>query len=791
MITSPDPQPTAPPTQLHPVPDGKRRFVGNLPAPLSSLIGRDTEITAATALLRRDDVRLVTFTGPGGVGKTQLALEVARRVSNDFADGVVVIPLAPIRDPAHVSSAIGHELDIRNSDTLQLLDALRAALRERNVLLVLDNFEHVTEAAPLVVDLLKSCPRLKVLVTSREVLHLAGEHVFDVPPLGLPDATRSLPVEELAKSDAIQLFVTRVQEAKPDFALTNANAEEVTQICLSLDGLPLALELAAARMRVLAPTALLAQLGNRLQILTGGHRDAPERLQTMRHAIAWSYNLLTSDEQLLFRRLAVFVGGFALEEAEAVGAGSRVLDLLTSLVDKSLVRQATSANDQTRYSMLESVREFGLEPLAECGEDAETRSVHAAAFTALCEAAKSHLDGDRWLEWMDRLEPELPNFHAALEWADQNGDAETVARLAGSLWTVEFARGYPGDAGRWLEKALTKRDAISSEALIEVLCGAACYYTFVFDDRARAQAISQELLTLGDQLGDANAANAGHHYLGRLALLRSDFAEATAHYRVALELAADTPDTDSGMAWAIFNLATVALRQGDLEAAATGFADVLARTREINYLFLIQESLELLGQVRLAQGSVEAAAALMAEGLGIAWETREQGGMADLLSDLAVVAVMTGQYSEAAHLFGMVDALYLRHGFSQELACAVDRAQATRDTRRAMGDEAFTAAHAAGQTMPLEEAISMALAVAEVAQRAKRPLPDRSPGHGLSPREREVLRLLIEGLSDKEIAETLGTTRRTASKHVETIRGKFGVASRTAAATYASRHGII
>jgi DNA-binding CsgD family transcriptional regulator len=440
--------------------------------------------------------------------------------------------------------------------------------------------------------------------------------------------------------------------------------------------------------------------------------------------------------------------------------------------------------------MLEAVREFGLEQLAESGEEAVTRAIHAAAFTALGEAAMPHFDGDGWLEWMDRLEAELPNCHAALEWADMNGDAETVARLAGSLWRLEFARGYPGDAGRWLEQALAMRDAVSSNALIEVLIGAACYYTYVFDNSARAQAISQELITLGDRLDDPNAANAGHHYLGRLALQRSDFAEATVHYSVALELAGRFPDPATGVAWATFGLANVAFQQGNLEAAATGFADVLARSRKIDYLFLIQESLELLGQVRLKQGDIKDGAALMAEGLGLAWDTREQGGMSDLLSDLAVVAVMTGQLSEAAHLFGMVDALRLRHGYSEEMSCAVDGAQAILDARRAMGDEAFTAAHAAGQAMALEEAIPMALAVAELAQSGSQLRPARLPGHGLSPRESEVLRLLIEGLSDKEIAEALGITRRTASKHVETIRGKFGVASRTAAATYASRHGI-
>jgi predicted ATPase/DNA-binding CsgD family transcriptional regulator len=791
MDTPPEEQPSFPITQLHPVPDGTPDAVGNLPAPLTSLIGREAEIAAACALLQREDVRLVTLTGPGGVGKTQLALAIARAIAHDFSDGVFFVPLAPIRDPAHVAPAIAQEFDVRDSDMQLLLNGLRLALRERDVLLVIDNFEHVTAAAPLMVDLLTASPKLEVLVTSRELLHLSGEHAFEVPPLAVPGQTQPQSIDEFVRFDAIRLFVARAQEATTDFALTDANAKAVAEICQSLDGIPLALELAAARVRVLAPADLLAQLCKRLQFLTGGHRDAPERLQTMRHAIAWSYDLLTPDEQLLFRRLSVFVGGFTLAGAEAVGEVDAVLDLLTSLVDKSLVRQVAQLHGETRFSMLESVREFGLEQLAASGEEKVTRDAHAAAFTALGEAAMPHFGGDGWLEWMDKVEAEFPNCHAALEWADIRGDAETVARLAGALWRAEFARGYPGDAGHWLERALAMRDGVSTNALIEVLIGAGCYYTFVFDDSARAQMLSQELITLGDELGDANAADAGHNYLGRLALLRSDYAEATAHYRAAVDLAARLPDPASGMAWAIFGLANVAFRQGDLEAAATGFVDVLARSRESDYTYLIQESSELLGQVRLAQGNIKDAAALMAEGLGLAWDTREHGGMADLLSDLAMVAVRTGQVREVAHLFGMVEAMRLRHGHHQELSCALDVSQATLDARRAMGDEAFTAAHAAGQAMSLEEAIPMAFAVAEQAQSGSQPLSADLPGHGLTPRELDVLHLLVEGLSDKEIAEKLGTTRRTASKHVEMIRDKFAVPSRTAAVTYATRHGIV
>ncbi|MFL5758913.1 MAG: ATP-binding protein [Thermomicrobiales bacterium] len=788
MNTLPDEQLSSPPAQLHPLPKEWRGSVSNLPAPLTSLIGREAEIAAACALLRYENVRLVTFIGPGGVGKTQFALAVARNLCGAFPDGAVFVPLAPLSDPTLVASAIAQEFSIRDTGTQPLLDSLRLALRERGLLLLLDNFEHVTAAAPLVADLLTSCPDLKVLTTSRELLHLTGENAFEVRPLDLPDSTQSLQIDELENYDAIRLFVTRAREAKPDFVLNDANAGAIAEICHSLDGLPLALELGAARMRVLSPASLLQQLTNRLPLLTGGHRDAPERLQTMRHAISWSYDLLTPEEQALLRRLSVFVGGFTLEAAMAVAADEPVLNLLTSLVDKSLVRQTEQPSVGTRFSMLETIREFGLEQLAANGELEVARDAHAATFVALAEAALPHYDDDRSVEWSDRIDADYDNCHAALAWADESGDAETVARFAGALWRFEFGRGNASDEGRWLERALTRRDEVSPAALTEVLIGAACFYLFVVEDRARAESLATDLLAHAEATEDDKGACYGLTYLAELAGRRSDYQEATALTNRVLALATASND-DTWIDSAIYGQAIGDFHEGDLEAAATGFTNFLARSRERDYLFGIVHALTYLGQVRLAQGKIKDAASVIAEALVLARDGRDPAGGEPGLMSMALVAIAIGQAREAAHLLGAVDAERLRHGQLPEVdVCAVGVPAAVQ-ARQVMGDEAFAESHAAGQEMALEEAIQLAFKVAVTAASDSPPTASTTR-NGLTPRELAVLRLLVEGSSDKEIAEALGITRRTASKHVETIRGKLDVPSRTAAVTYATRHGI-
>ena len=621
----------------------------NLPLQPTPFLGRERETAEIVAVLRAPDTRLLTLAGPGGTGKTRLALQAAADLLEDFPDGVFFVPLAPLSDPELVPAAIARTLGIREEGDQPLWERIRHELATKQLLLVLDNVEHLVEAAPAVGELLAACPRLKVLATSRLPLRLRAEREYPVPPLALPPVSEASP-EELLRYEAVRLFVERAQAVRPGFTLTAETRPVVAEICRRLDGLPLAIELAAARVRILPPAMLLARLEKRLPLLTGGPRDAPARQRTLRNTIAWSHDLLASEDQILFRRLAVFAGGAALEAAEAVANPERALNVfggLDRLVEQSLLRSGAGPNDEPRFTMLETIREYGLERLEQSGEAEATRRAHAGFFVALAEEAEPLLTGPEQGKWLERLEAEHDNLRAALGWTLAH-DAQTALRLAGSLSWFWRYHAHITEGRSWLERAVAASPDGTTRERVKALHGAGVLARQQSDNEQAAMLL-EKALALAREIGDERGVADGLASLGNLASEQGDLARAENLFTEALAQWRRLENTD-GIAGELVSLALLALDRGDLDLAATRLRESLALYRELKAEWEIALVLHNLGDVAYEQGDLDQAAALQAEALTL-WEGMEDThGVAFVLDSQGKVARARGDVDLASAL---------------------------------------------------------------------------------------------------------------------------------------------
>jgi len=654
----------------------------NLPAQMTALIGRQHETAALCTLLRRTDVRLVTLSGPGGIGKTRLALNVASELLDEVANGVYVVALAPISDPALVAGAIAQALGLHERGARSPLQQLKDYLRDKQLVLLLDNFEQIVDAAPLVAELLAAAPQLTVLITSRMLLRLSGEHEVAVPPLALPDHAHAADREQLLESAAVQLFVARAQAIRSDFAITNANAPAIAEICQRLDGLPLAIELAAARIKLFPPQALLARLRSPLALLTVGTRDLPQRQQTLRATLDWSYDLLNADEQALFARLAVFVGGCTLEAVEAVcgdqgdketrrqgdyadkergrqgdkelaetpglpGSASSgdVLDTLSSLVDQSLVQQELQADGEPRFTMLATIREYALERLELSGEAEALRRQHAAYFVALVEAAEPKLRGSDQEVWWRRLEQEFDNVRAVLRWAIRCGEAEIAQRLSGALWWFWEVCGHLDEGRRWSEAALTASGMVSTAVRAQALLSAGLLAR-PMGDSSRAQSLCEESLALWRELGDTCGIADALGGLATVAYVQGDYERARALAEQSLALLRETDNT-WGIALALCGLGCIIDVQGDYTQARALYDEGLALFRELGDKREYNAAINNLGMLTLAQGDYTQAQTYYAESLALARSMDDKPAIAVVLNNLGGAAYLQGDYAQA------------------------------------------------------------------------------------------------------------------------------------------------
>jgi predicted ATPase/class 3 adenylate cyclase/Tfp pilus assembly protein PilF len=731
-------------------------YRNNLPLQPTPLIGREKEVSEVRDLLSAEATRLLTLTGPGGIGKTRLALQAAADLLEDFPDGTFFSQLATLTEAELLLPAVAETLEVRETGEQPLEERLKDYLGERQLLLLLDNFEQVLGAAPAVTELLAVAPALKVLATSRAPLGLYGEHEYPVPPLTLPDLKRPPPLERLTQYEAVGLFVERARALKPDFSITNESAPAVAEICVRLDGLPLAIELAAARIKMLPPKTMLHRLSSRLKLLTGGARDLPERQRTLRGTIEWSHTLLDEGEQLLFARLAVFSGGRTLEAIEAIcdSEGDLPVDAfdgISSLVDKSLLRQEEGPSGEPRFVMLETVHEFAREKLEESAEAEVVKRVHAEYFLTLAEEANPQLKGPDQLQWLERLEVEHDNMMAALTWALERREAEVVLRLGGALWWFWSVRGYHSEGRRWLEEVLAMDGRGSPEVRAMALAGAgtlaseqgdldrgqeaceeglellaneareaklwllAClgWVAWTREELGQARELFEESLALSREMSDTWWLATSLSNLAVVSHSLGDSERATELYEQSMDLFRELGDKQS-LARCLNDLGMVVYSQGDLGRATQLTEEAVALFRELGNRGGVSVGLYNLGWIALLQDDLGRAADLYGESLSLSWVIGLNPLVQSALEGFACLAAAKGDAERAARLWGAAQALQERKGISRDTDFLAEADARIYAVRTGMEEEVWEEAWRKGRAMSLDEAVSYALEEEEV-----------------------------------------------------------------------------
>ncbi|HVM21493.1 MAG TPA: DUF4062 domain-containing protein [Egibacteraceae bacterium] len=679
-----------------------------LPVPPTPLVGRDDDVAALTSLLRDEHARLVTLTGPGGIGKTRLALSVAAELADHYENGVWPVGLAALQDPALVAPTIAFALGIRESAGTSPFESLKGYLRDQQVLLLLDSFERVASAGPLVADLLAAVPGLQVLITSRALLRVRGEREYPVTPLPVD------PTEAPETVAAVRLFLDRAHAANPNFQATPDNVAAVVEICRRLEGVPLAIELAAARTRLLPPTALLPRLTNRLQVLTGGAADMPERQRTLRAAIDWDFDLLDPDEQVLFRRLSVFRRGWTLEAADAISnlmadTGMDALEGLDSLLGKSLIRQLPADSSEPRFGMLDTVREYAAEKLADGGDAGATQRRHGAYYLALAETGRTQMRGPGQAEWLDRLEHEHDNLRAALQWADGELEVDTLLRMCAALHAFWRGHAHFTEGRRWLDRALSLSLGQRTELRARLLEGAG-WMSRARGDYEGADRLYREALEIRRELGDPNNTATTLRLLGNIRYELEDRRDGEALWLESLHVRPLDGDRRA-RGETLNNLGVAASDRGDLEQADDYYRQALAIFTEVgdeegiaridmNLAEMGYERQDYVGGARHAQAALSRFYAM-----GITWD------LVDCLDFLAANLGGRGEALQAARIFGA----------SETLRDAIGAARSTRDAemherfvghvRQHLSAEEYDAAYAQGRTMTLEETMEYALSL--------------------------------------------------------------------------------